>query len=191
MVWDPDDRSWFGSLAVSAQKTKGKRQKAQRVSSSVRTQSLPANREAPLAPPNFREHASIVGRRFVGRRFPTFLWSDHTSAFPYLSRFFWAQKKFRLYDFKPRQTPGRGLPPTQPPQRSLGPASAPAARLSPKTPPAAPPPVGNACGTWRDPVAPWRAQSHDSHWQELWWISPAVHVCWLQAGLHDAVCMDL
>jgi hypothetical protein len=34
-----------------------------------------------------------------------------------------------------------------------GPASAPAARLSPKTPPAAPPPVGNACGTWRDPVA--------------------------------------
>ena len=99
----------------------------------------------------------------------------------------------RSSDFmiKPRQTPGGGLPPTQPPQRALGPASAPAARLSPKTPPAAPPPVGNACGTWRDPVAPWRAQSHDSHWQELWWISPAVHVCWLQAGLHDAVCMDL
>jgi hypothetical protein len=52
-----------------------------------------------------------------------------------------------------------------------------AARSGPKIPPAAHLPVENARDTRRDPVAPQRAQSHDSHWQELWWVSPAVHVC--------------
>jgi hypothetical protein len=62
-----------------------------------------------------------------------------------------AQKKFRLYLARHQ---GGAYPLPSPHSVLWGPASALATRLGPETSPAAHPPVGNACGTWRDPAAP-------------------------------------